>query len=110
MADTNSAGSMYEIYKASKAAAPENRPSPEALHKMAMRYYRINGTPGIAGRKHGAVVMHVSFAANMAKSTLEYFEAIGDEKHVKIWKPIAETAEENTQRLLREDREQRLRN
>lgn len=109
MADANAGGSLYEIYKASKAAAPENRPSPEALHEMAMRYYRINGTPGIAGRKDGTVFMHVSFAANMAKSTLEYFQAIGDEKYVKIWKPIADKAAEDTERMLREDREQRQR-
>lgn len=109
MADTNSGASLYDIYKSSKAAAPENRPSPEALHQMALRYYRINGTPGIAGRADGSVFMHVSFAANMAKSTLEYFEAIGDEKYAKIWKPIAEKAEEDTERMLREDQEQRQR-
>lgn len=109
MADSNSAGSIYAIYKASKGAAPENRPSPEVLSKMALRFYRINGTPGIAGREDGTTFMHVSSAATMARSTLEYFEAIGDEKHVKIWKPIAEKAEEEKNRTLREDQEQRQR-
>jgi hypothetical protein len=109
MADSNSAGAMYDIYKASKEMAPENRPSAEALSKMALRYYRINGTPGIAGRQSGTSFMHVSFAAGMAKSTLEYFEAIGDEKQVKLWKPIAEKAEETKRRVLRDEQDRRER-
>ena len=109
MADTNSGGSLKDIYKASKGIAPENRPSAEALSKMALRFYRINGTPGIAGRQDGSTAMHVHFAANMAQSTLEYFEAIGDEKQVKFWKPISQKADEDMQRMLRDEEEKRQR-
>lgn|GEM_PF-4241089 len=105
----NASGNIYEIYKASKAAPPENRPTPESISHIAMGFYRLNGVPGIAGRQDGTAFMHISFAAGMAKSTLEYFEAIDDEKHVKIWQPIAEKAEEEKQRMLRDDAEERRR-